>query len=358
MKTNDGTTKTILIRLDTSGDLKTVTGEWQRFDFTATMTAASLSFQFLLWDATPGPTSDTADLLMWQAQLEAAPFASSDIPTTTVAVTRDADDLSTTLDTLSDSRTNLLTYSEQFDNAAWSLQGITVAANATTDSNGNAYADKLTEMALTAPHYSFQYVAKASSPLPYTFIVEVKAAERTECQIGITETGGANWGVVVLNLSSGAVSAVGTIGAGFSSTSVTVTDKGNGWWRVALSGTTGALSSVAGVVVLSNGGAANTTVASYLGDITKGIYVARAQLVAGSDPGAAAYLPTAATAITAARSGGKTRSLPRSFCGGLSETTQLTAEITQRFLSLVIAVTLLARTSQRCSATPLQSKAC
>jgi hypothetical protein len=45
-------------------------------------------------------TNDNRTFIVTGYQLEAAPFASSYIPTTTVAVTRDADDLSTTLDSL------------------------------------------------------------------------------------------------------------------------------------------------------------------------------------------------------------------------------------------------------------------
>ena len=39
---------------------------------------------------------------------------------------------------------NLLTYSEQFDNAAWTKSGVTVTANTTISPDGTQNADKLT----------------------------------------------------------------------------------------------------------------------------------------------------------------------------------------------------------------------
>lgn len=66
--------------------------------------------------------------------------------------------------------TNLLTYSEQFDNAAWVKNNATVTANSTTDPNGGSTADTLTATSSNATIY--QTVTLANSP--YTFSIYLK----------------------------------------------------------------------------------------------------------------------------------------------------------------------------------------
>lgn len=67
MRTNDGTTKTVILR-DALNQrvLVTVTPAWQNFSITAPG-PAGLELDIMLWHLLPGPTSDTADLLLWGA---------------------------------------------------------------------------------------------------------------------------------------------------------------------------------------------------------------------------------------------------------------------------------------------------
>lgn len=71
-------------------------------------------------------------------------------------------------------RYNLLTYSEQFDNAAWSKSGSTVTQNAGTAPGGALTADKLVENTNNGVHQVSQTVTMPSGATRFT--VRAKAA--------------------------------------------------------------------------------------------------------------------------------------------------------------------------------------
>jgi hypothetical protein len=87
---------------------------------------------------------------------------------------------------IEEQRTNLLTYSSEFDNAIWVKGNTTVTANATIAPDGDTSADKLVENTANTTH-SVNEIAISSATVGsiYTFSIYIKAAERKYAYIGI-----------------------------------------------------------------------------------------------------------------------------------------------------------------------------
>jgi len=166
-------------------------------------------------------------------------------------------------------RRNLLTYSEQFDNAAWTKTATTVTANAIAAPDGSMAADKLIETAATSNHQATQSVT-VTQGATYTATIYAKKGEIDVLTI--------DYAAVLLgtyNLTTG----VATIGAGNANSvavSASMTDEGDGWYRCSAT-ITRAGATLAGDFRFSL--RQNT---SYAGDGTSGIYLWGAQLDLGT----------------------------------------------------------------------------
>jgi len=185
-------------------------------------------------------------------------------------------------------RTNLLTYSEQFDNATgWSVTtgAPTTLANSIISPDGNITADKIVEDTTTGIHarsrpYTF------TSGITYTYSVYVKAGERTLVRIEGGNTG--TWSArTVFDLSSGII--VST-----TSGTATIQSMGNGWHRCTITGLAGATASTNINHLIVDSGV-NT---SYTGDGASGIYVWGAQLEEAFF--ASSYIQTTSATVTRA----------------------------------------------------------
>jgi len=180
-----------------------------------------------------------------------------------------------------ESRTNLITYSEQFDNAAWGKTnaGITTNTSATTAPDGNTTADKLVENSANGTHI----LSKSAGTISGTYALScfVKAAGRYKGYIQLFSSGGNAAAFFDLNL--------GTITTSAGTT--TITPYPNDWYRVTASTTF--TSASAAVYIVMNDNSGNST---YTGDGTSGIYVWGAQLEAGAFP--TSYIPTVASTVT------------------------------------------------------------
>lgn len=181
-------------------------------------------------------------------------------------------------------RVNLLTYSEQLDNAAWTKTSVSVTANATTAPDGTNTAEKLVESAALSHHGVTQPITP-SSVFPYTGSVHVKAAERGYAFVGFN--GGGIIAYASVNLATGAVStATGSL-------TVTAEDKGAGWWRVKITAnTTSTAAMQLDARVSTDGVWANR---SYTGDGSSGIYTWGAQLEQADTASAYQRIADAAT---------------------------------------------------------------
>jgi predicted secreted protein len=195
---------------------------------------------------------------------------------------------------IEESRTNALTYSAQFDNAAWTKVNSSVTADAAVSPDGTSNADKLIEDSSVSVFHRTTSILVSSTSGTYTASVFLKAAERSFAFLAVTDniTGAMERRI---NLATGVVDSTNVSGAG-SWTSITASSVniGNGWWRLTITGTQGAGTVLTTIVSIGDATGARV----YTGDGTSGIFLFGAQLEAGAFP--TSYIPTTTTALTRA----------------------------------------------------------
>jgi hypothetical protein len=198
---------------------------------------------------------------------------------------------------IEESRSNLITYSEQFDNAAWSKVRTSASANVaeTTAPNGTNSAEKLVEDTSPSTDHFINLDASGSTSATYTASIFIKSAERYRIRFQIIATGAAgNRASAWFDSNTGSV--VSTLAEGNGSVITTsIQQYPNGWYRCIL---TGIPSTVGSGTAVNFNVTLNTTSTNtvYTGDGTSGIYIWGAQLEAGAFP--TSYIPTVASTVT------------------------------------------------------------
>jgi len=161
-------------------------------------------------------------------------------------------------------RRNLLTFSEQFDNAAWSKSFVTISANATTAPDGSMTADKLIQTENNTSHSITQTIV---APAGATRTAYAKAGGYNF--FAVTYNNSAT-NSVTLNLTTGAITNIGA-----NVTSQSATNVGDGWWRLSMT-VNAAVTNVTDYVLQAPGFPAET------GNGTDGIFIWGAQLELGT----------------------------------------------------------------------------
>jgi hypothetical protein len=201
-----------------AGDYVTasVTTEWQRFSVVATTwVTGTASFSCRIGNNVAGTTGT---IFAWGAQLERSSTARTYIPTTTAAVYGprfDHDPIG---------RTNLLSYSEQFDNEFWNkATATTVVANSSVSPDGLTTADTWTTTGGVYP--SVFATVSATNGVAYTLSVYAKAGSLNT--LGLELRGSSSNPDAIFNLSNGTVAS----GSG------QIQNAGNGWYRCSITRT-------------------------------------------------------------------------------------------------------------------------
>jgi hypothetical protein len=286
---------------------------WYRCTYTVTAVATGTSFFYfgLITSATAARFESwtalgTESVYLWGAQLEQRSAVSAYTPTTTQPITNYIPVLLTAADNVArfdhnpvtseslgllieEQRTNLVTYSDQFSNAAWTKNNSSITANTIVAPDGTLNADLLVENTANSTHIASSNSVSVLTATVYTYSLYAKANGRNWLNIQIG-TGSEAYGALIpfayFDLSTGSL---GSFGNGTSS----ITPVGNGWYRCTLVAiaTTAATTTNMRIKLAS----ANMT-DFYTGNGFSGACIFGAQVEAGAFP--TSYIPTVASQVT------------------------------------------------------------
>jgi hypothetical protein len=253
-----------------------------------------------------GAGDGTSGILIWGAQVEAGNVVTEYIPTIAsirtkfAGITQDGSSASNIprLDYTNGScpsilvepqRTNLFSFSEQFDNGAWNLSrtnafGSGSIANATTAPDGTTSAEYIQQQnGQTLSGGIFRSISVTSGTV-YSFSVFAKQSDNRFLRLGFSIGTGGTAIFCNFDLQDGIS---GTPSAGLTPT---ITNFGNGWFRCSITATSQVTTSANQFIYQANG--LNSSIATE----NIGIFIWGAQLEVGSY--ATSYIPTVAASVT------------------------------------------------------------
>ena len=243
-------------------------------------------------------------IYIWGAQLEQRSSVTAYNATTTTAITNYIPQLltapinaprfdfnPTTGESLGllieQSSTNLLTYSQDFTNAAWSKARCSITPNADIAPDGTQTMSLLVEDTNTNSHPVYRTVTGFVSGTSYTETIYVKPYGRTQFNITFSNTAFPTTPYVTFDINAG------TIVSAINGATGIITLVGNGVYRCTITATAGASGNGDVYIQPTVSGATN-----YTGNGYSGIYIWGAQLEALAF--STSYIPTTSAQVTRA----------------------------------------------------------
>lgn len=172
---------------------------------------------------------------------------------------------------LVDAGVNLLSRSDEFDNAVWTKSAATIGANALVAPDGTTTADTLIDTAVNTIHFVQSTFTVGASAADIQFSVAVQAAGRNFVTLQLGD--GTTTTSQCFNLSTGAVGTTAATGATWANLRSFIAPLGSGWYRCTIvARKTGAATTITPTIFAANTDGGTT----YTGSATAAITLWRA----------------------------------------------------------------------------------
>ena len=176
-------------------------------------------------------------------------------------------------------RTNLFLRSEEFNDVYWVKLGATISANAINSPNGTLTADRMVDNITTGPHYVEKQFVMSSGVNTLSIFCKKDNNRYIEVCAAPSILNAARF---IFDFDTKTITSFGVIGTTITYVGSNITELQDGWFKLSLT-----FSIVSSITIyysfsLSNSpNVGTTTVVSYTGDGTKGVFIWCAQLEGG-----------------------------------------------------------------------------